>query len=251
MRNDQITKKFLAPETLERISRWAFFIGCVFSFAPLLELPPKIVTIATQLFIITTVVIFVLGYIVRLWAMPSAEEGRVTDFMGRAYKVNISPTPTTGYYTGGETAPERRAASQLLENLLFTKTISGQMVKLSRWLTVGYLVLWLAVLLTRDVQLGWIVAVTQVIFSEEIIARYIRLEWLRHRTEKLYDEVYRIVGTKQNQNQFSAQIFEKVCIYERIKATAGVILCSKTFEKLNPSLSAEWVTIQQQAGLQP
>ena len=249
MRHDPIAKKFITPEIIERILKWAFPIGCLLSFAPMLDLPKQLADIAAILFIITTLLIFALGYLVRLAFLPEGEESRVSDFIGKAYQVNLSPTPTIGYYTGEETTPERRMASQLLENLLFTKTISAIQLKPLRWITSGYIILWLTALICRDVQLEWIIIATQVIFSEEICARYIKLEWLNSKTEKLYNEVHRLIANPPPKNQFTANIIEKICTYEKVKSTASIILCSKTFTKINPSLSADWVAIQQRLGL--
>jgi len=249
---DPIRVHFERAALIEKFVTLAFISGCILSIALLVvqdKAYPKLSDILQTLFIVVSVSIFVVGNISRLFMQAYAEESRVGDFCGRAFSVGISANETSGYYNDGETQPFKRIASQLLEDLLFTKNVSAVAVKPVRGWTVAYLVLWLCLLVWRDVRLDYISIFSQAIFSEEILSKWIRLEWLRYRSEHLYEDVYKIIKTKPTGAVFSASILEKFTIYERVKATAAVILPDAVFEKINPSLSARWEEIKKEVGI--
>ena len=104
--------------------------------------------------------------------------------------------------------------------------------------------MWLALVLCREVNLSWIFITSQVLFSEEVLSKYIRLEWLRQRTKRLYSSVYRLFQTNMEQKDFEVYTLENFVIYEKIKAGLGVTLSSKIFTNLNDELSVEWDAIR-------
>jgi hypothetical protein len=106
-----------------------------------------------------------------------------------------------GYYNNTLTEPLRRLGAQVLENSLFSKTIALRMVRVERAKVCAYLALWLICLLNRRSDLGWIVAASQAVFSEQVFSKYVRLEWLRMRFEKTFDDVYRLFQAKPAASQ--------------------------------------------------
>lgn len=119
------------------------------------------------------------------------------------------------------------------------------MLKSTRLVCLTYLLVWLALVLCREVNLSWVFITSQVLFSEEVLSKYIRLEWLKQRTKILYSSVYRLFQTNMEQKCFEVCALENFVIYEKVKAGLGVTLSSKIFDSLNEELSKEWDTIRQ------
>ena len=109
----------------------------------------------------------------------------------------------------------------------------------------AYLLLWLVLLHYRRTDLGWIVAASQAIFSEQILSKWLRLEWLRVRAEKTFDDVFRLFQSRLDEIQFTAGALNSVSMYESAKASASITLSSRIFDDLNPDLSSEWNTIRE------
>ena len=85
---------------------------------------------------------------------------------------------------------------------------------------------------------------SQALFSEQILSRWLRLEWLRARFEKTFDDVYKLFQTRPPVAQFNVHALVALSMYETAKANAAVTLSSKTFDRLNSTLSAEWEKVK-------
>ena len=101
--------------------------------------------------------------------------------------------------------------------------------------------------LARDfhaVALGIVVAASQAVFSEQVVSRWLRLEWLRMRFEKTYDDVYRLFHSRPAVPKFNAMTLESLGMYETAKANGAITLSSRLFHQLNAELSIEWERIK-------
>jgi len=103
---------------------------------------------------------------------------------------------------------------------------------------------WLLCLLNRQTDLGIVVAASQAVFSEQVVSKWLRLEWLRIRFEKTYDDVYRLFQSRPVASRFNAMTLESLGMYETAKANGAITLSSKLFRQLNDELSAEWERIK-------
>jgi len=175
-----------------------------------------------------------------LYLTPRAEDKRRQDFFSSACNVNLIHQQTDGYYNNDFKDPIKRMAAQVLENSLFSKEIALRMARRERIKVVVYALIWLVLLLNRRTDLGWIVAASQAIYSEQILSKLFRLEWLRIRFEKTFDDVFRLFQTKPSVAQFNAHALNALSMYETAKANAGITLSSTIFDDLNPTLSTEW-----------
>jgi hypothetical protein len=145
-----------------------------------------------------------------------------------------------GYYNNNFTDSIDRMAAQVFENSLFSKSIALRMAWTERTKVVVYVIAWLLCLMNRETDLGWAVAATQAIFSEQVLSKAIRVDWIRSQFEKTYDEMYRLFRSRPQPPQFAAQMLDTLSFYETTKANGGIVLSSKVFERLNPELSLEW-----------
>ena len=252
-RSDPIRENYYASvQMADRASDLLFGVGVILSFCPLLidkERHEDLYGVILIIFGLSAVLLFMLGAIQRLYLTPRAEDKRRQDFFSSACNVSLTHEKTDGYYNNELKDPVRRIAAQVLENSLFTKEISLQMARRERFKAGSYLILWLALLFYRRVDIGWLVAASQVLFSEQILSKWLRLEWLRVRSEKTFDDVFRLFQTRPKSAQFHAHALDAVTMYESAKATAAITLSSKIFDRLNPSLSDEWERIKRMLNL--
>lgn len=243
-RSDPIrTNYFDAVQKAEKVSDWLFYLSALLSFCTLLveqKTHPDAYDAVLLLFGISVVAMFALGMMLRLYLTPRAEDKRRQDFFSSACNVNLIHQQTDGYYNNDFKDPIKRMAAQVLENSFFSKEIALRMARRERVKVAVYALIWLVLLHNRRTDLGWIVAASQAIFSEQILSKLFRLEWLRIRFEKAFDDIFRLFQTKPSVAQFNAHALDALTMYEAAKANAGITLSPKIFDDLNPTLSTEW-----------
>lgn len=247
-RSDPIRKNYYdAVELADKVSDGLFYVIAVLSFATLFvdrAKNPDAYDVVLITFAVSVVALFVIGLVSRLYLVPRAEDKRRQDFFSCAFRVNLIPQKTEGYYNNDLTDPIKRMAAQVLENSHFSKAIVLRMATRERTRIGVYVILWLICLMYRRTDLGVVVAASQAVFSEQVLSKWIRLEWLRMRFEKTFDDVYRIFQSQPPAGEFNAMMLDALSMYETAKANAAVTLSSKIFEELNPTLSADWDTVK-------
>jgi hypothetical protein len=238
---------FDAVERSEKALDWLFFLNALLSFCTLLidqKAHPSVYDVVLLLFSISVVAMFSIGSILRLYLIPRAEDKRRQDFFSSACSVSLIHQQTEGYYNNDFKDPIKRVAAQVLENSLFSKEIALRMARRERAKVTIYALIWLVLLHHRRTDLGWIVAASQALFSEQILSKWFRLEWLRVRFEKTFDDVFKLFQTRPSIAQFNAHALDALSMYETAKAYAAVTLSSQIFDDLNPTLSAEWEKVK-------
>jgi hypothetical protein len=238
---------FDALQRAEKVSNWLFCVNAVLSCCTLLvdqKAHPDAYKLVLLLFSLAVIAMFSLGLTLRLYLTPRAEDKRRQDFFSSACNVNLIHQRTEGYYNNDFRDPIKRMAAQVLENSLFSKAIALRMARRERFKIAIYVLIWLVLLLNRRTDLGWIVAASQAIFSEQILSRWLRLEWLRVRFERTFDDVFRLFQTKPPVTQFNAHALDALSMYETAKANAGITLSSEIFDDLNPTLAADWEEVK-------
>jgi hypothetical protein len=248
-RSDPIRKSHYDPVSTASIATdRLFYIAAALSLVfPLVEKTsyPVAVDWIQYLFALAVVALFAIGLISRLYLVPRAEDMRRQDFFSSAMGVSLTHQRTDGYYNNDLTDPSRRMAAQVLENSHFSKSILLRMLWHERTKTFVYLAVWLLFVIHRGTDLGWIVAATQAVFSEQLLSKWWRMEWLRMQCEETYRKVFSLFQAGgSNPSHFNAAAMEAVTAYESAKANAGIVLSSKVFTNLNDELSTEWHTIK-------
>lgn len=247
-RSDPIRANYYeAVQKAEKVSDWLFYLNALLSFCALVvdqKVHPDAYDVVLLLFGISVVAMFSLGMILRLYLTPRAEDKRRQDFLSSACNVSLIHQQTDGYYNNDFKDPIKRMAAQVLENSLFSKEIALRMARRERAKVAIYAVIWLVLLYNRRTDLGWIVVASQAIFSEQILSRWFRLEWLRIRFEKTFDDAFKLFQSRPSIAQFNARALDAVSMYETAKANAAITLSSEIFDDLNPKLSEEWDTVK-------
>lgn len=252
-RSDPVRSKFYEPlERAEFASGLLFYLGAVLSIVVLFvdkAAYPGLYNAVMIPFAVSVAALFGTELATRLYFGPRATDQRTLDFMSSVYNIKLTHELTDGYYNNELKEPAERLAAQLLENTHFTKAIAREMAKGERFRSVAYILIWLMCLLTRQARLDIVLAASQAIFSEQIISRCVRLEWLRARSERIYNDVYALFQSGPVGNTFNARALEAFVVYESVKANAAVTLSGRIFKKRNDELSAEWNKIQAALGI--
>lgn len=253
-KSDPIRKNYYAAvERSDKASDVLFYVTAILSIISLFvekgTYPVAYEAIQTS-FAVSVVALFSIGLVSRLYWTPRAEDKRRQDFFGSACGVNLSHQKTDGYYNNDLSNPIKRMAAQVMENSHFSKAIALRMAFTERLKVVVYLAIWIICMLSRHADLGLIVAASQAVFSEQIVSKWARLEWLRIRFEKTYDELHRMFQSNPSDSNFTALTLESLGMYETAKATAAITLSSKLFHELNDELSAEWNQIKTDLGME-
>lgn len=252
---DQIRARYYRPlEFAHTCSDWLFLIVAALSISALAVeriRTPEIYDLVQGAFVIGVLALFFLGIGVRLYWTPRAEDKRRQDLLSNSFSVAITHEQTAGYYNNDQTNPLRRLCASLLENSFFSKNIALEMAQAERIRIAVYAVVWIVALLNRSADLALGAAMAQAVFSEQIVSRWIRLEWLRMRFERVYDGLYRLFQTTTNFNkdEIRVRILEAFGDYETGKSYGSITLSTKIFERLNPSLSLEWAKIRKTLNL--
>lgn len=205
---------------------------------------PDIYVFAQIVFLLCAVTGFFLSLAIRLYWNPRAQNKRLEDFLSNALGVSLNHERTSGYYNNEETCWIRKTGIQLLENSFFSKEIIALMCKEERIRFFAYIALFLLVIIYRSTPIDLIIVASQVLFTEQLLSRYFRVEWLKMRYENTYDSLYKIFQAKPKLDILKAMILNNFVIYENSKANGAITLSSKIFDQHNPRISEEWDKIK-------
>jgi hypothetical protein len=196
-------------------------------------------------FIVFVLAHFSVSQFLRLNLIPKAELARRKQLLSDSFGTSLTHDKTNLYYNNKFTPSLDRLAANVMENAFFSKEIASNMLLRNRTITGIYLALLIVIFVIRHDNLELIVWITQLIFSGEIVAKWLRLEMLRVRHEKVYDELYSIFlyGLGRSSDGAIASVLNSFADYECAKSSASTKLSTKIFHKLNPKLTDEWKNI--------
>ena len=203
------------------------------------------------IFIISVLIFFLQGQVQSLYLFPRAEDKRRQQLLSNSYDVSLTHENTVGYYNNDQKNPLRRLAASIMESAFFTREIVRNMLLRQRIKTGGYLLIYIIAVFNRSTNLEFLAVAAQAVFSEEIIARWLRMEWLRSRSEQVFDNLNRLFISNKS---FSGSVAQSQAIdlfsfYETTKSRAAVLLSSKLFHIHNPRLTEEWENIRRRLGI--
>jgi hypothetical protein len=247
-KRDPINKRFFDPlEILERWSGRLFYVTAVVSFLPIFVEKMEHPTVFDGIqiaFVLLVITLFIAGLVVRLWLMPEAHDARRTDLLSHAYELPLTPEQTEGYYNNGQTDPLRRVGVMTMENAFFTREILRSMARWERGKTSVYTATFLGLLMYRGYPAEVWGIVAQAVFSEQIFSRFLRVEWLRRRADRVYDELYALFQSEPAMLTVHARAVWGFAFYEAGKDNAAITLSTKIFRRRNPALSEDWQKIR-------
>lgn len=253
-RVDEISQYYNPIIKLGKISELIFWIYIFISF--IIPYSASIFGKTTTDILQICFLLLVLGYfgisqISSLYYFPQAEFERRKQLLSNSFGVPLSCDNTERYYNN-EFAPSiKRLGANTMENAFFSEAIASKMLGRRRIIIVGYTVAWLIVLAIRHSSLELISWITQLVFSGEIIVDWLKLEILRFRCKKMYQELYNYFRfqVEQDSPNGTATVMNAFATYESAKSDAGIMLSTSDFYELNPILSERWNEIRQKLNM--
>lgn len=248
-RVDEVSEYYVPIAQMGKATRAMFWgIAALSLFMPYAEafLDPTNHSVLRGIFLVLVIVYFSLSQISRLYLVPKAERLRRKQLLSDAFGTRLTHDRTSLYYNNSYSPSVERLGASTMENALFSKEIAGKMLVRERWVIGFYIVIWLLAFTVRHNDLALITWITQLIFSGEIIAGWLKLECLHFRHEQTYEQLHAhfLHGIGGDQPRAIANVLDAFVAYESTKAAAGILLSSKIFEDLNPELTGRWNQIR-------
>jgi hypothetical protein len=247
-RTDGVSKYYDPAVKIETTGKYLFALIAIISlYMPFSSELADSWQIALKTVFITIVsVYFVLSQVSRFYLLPRAERRRRKQLLADAFGTALSLDKTTLYYNNEYAPSLMRLGANTMENSLFSKEIAAEMLCKSRFVTAGYAIMWLVAFTWRHNNLDMLISITQLVFSGEILAQWINLELLRSRHERTFEQLHThfLHEIGQDSQRAIATILDAFVEYESAKSSAGLLLSSKVFEKLNPTLTSRWEQIR-------
>lgn len=201
---------------------------------------------ANYVFLVLTLIYFILSQFSRFYLVPKAERMRRKQLLSDAFGTRLIHERTSLYYNNDYSSSVKRLGANTLENALFSKEIAATMLVSKRW-TVGiYVVLWVLAFALRHNSLQLLTWITQVVFSGRVFAGWLTLESLRFRHERTFDQLHAhfLHDIGDDVPRAIADVIDAFVEYESTKSSAGILLSSKVFNQLNSEISKKWEQIK-------
>ncbi len=182
---DPIREEYFGPlETADKWAEFLFYLSAALSLVvPLVEKSshPTAYNVFQALFVLAVAGVCVSGIATRLYFAPRAQVRRYQDFLSHAYGVALTHDQSIGYYNNDSEVGDssRRIAAQTLENSFYSKDTSLRMARVERLKLLVYTILFTIVILNRNTDMGIIAIATQIVFSEQLLSYWFRMEWFR------------------------------------------------------------------------
>ncbi|MBV6678930.1 hypothetical protein [Bacillus thuringiensis] len=245
-RRDSIDNYYKPANTFNFISNILLILTVLVSFILLFNLNTTFKAISTVLLVVLTILYAIFTNLTNFFLLPKAEEKRRTHQISKAFNIRLDDEETNLYYNNNLNKPIERLGAMTLENTLFSKTISGKMIKKSLFLILFYLVLWIGCMLIRQVTLEMVLWVSQTMFTTVLIVNFLKLVIYHNKCERIYEEI-RLCFLNRNdleEENFNAFVMNGFSKYECLKAQCGIMFPRTVFDEFNPILSEKWNRIK-------
>ena len=250
-KRDPIGEEYYKPLLCaDHLGDGLFLVSAVLSIAALLvdkSSYPSVHEVVHITFILSVIALFATNVSIRLYFFPRAQVARYRDFLAHAYDKQLSHKMTAAYYNNSATTVAARIAAQVLESTFFTKSILSHMARSERLKIAAYSLVWFGAVFHRTTGLEIIAVVAQIVFSEQLLSRWLRFEAYKSDCEKIYAEFYRLF--QQNKAKIDVAATEFLGRYEIVKATTALSLSSSVFDRERAALGAEWDEVRKTLGI--
>jgi len=253
-RIDEVAKHYSLIERLEIISTILFWINSFLSCLILYSssfIGKSGTNIIQSFFLVLVLIYFSISQVSSLCLVPKAELMRRKQLLSDSLGVPLSIEHTSLYYNNSFSPSMERLGANTMENALFSQEVASKMLYRKRIVIFGYIVLWLFAVLFRPDNFELLTIITQLVFSSEIISGWLKLEILRYHFERIYEDLHHyFLGRSEKESpSANAIILDAFASYESAKSTAGILLSTKEFQVLNPTLSKQWERTRQKLNI--
>ncbi|MFC8689585.1 hypothetical protein [Brevibacillus porteri] len=241
-RVDSVEKYYKPVKYIDSLSNGLLWASIVLSFVILyLEGNDNYKRIANVIFIIVTAVYFILSNLTSLYLLRKAEDKRTTNLLANSFGITLDDELTSRYYNNNQRPSVTRLGMNIFENSFFSSSTTKVMLIQESFKIGMYLLVWLVLVLVRTTPIDLITVFSQTLLSTTIITNYIKLFMLSVGFSQIFNEsrILFLNGIQQTA-LFEVQILRLFVRYESLKASMGLALSKKIFDKLNQKQTEEW-----------
>ncbi|MCY8807028.1 hypothetical protein MOE15_00525 [Bacillus atrophaeus] len=246
-RLDSLDSYYAVIKVLNKIGLFLFWIMVALS---MVQLYYSKLHILNMVFLILSLIYFILNTYVSYWYLPNTEEKRMAHLLSNSFRIAFNDEQTNRYYNNDVTPSILKLGINTFENTLFTSQISRIMAKKSSLIVLTYLIIWFIIILYRDSSLELISVIGQTIFTSHIITNVLKECILYVKTQRLQQEFYTLFlqcdGQFEDNRFLNPKIIELVTKYETLKSSMAVSLDTNIFNKINQKTSSKWERIKKQ-----
>ena len=249
-RIDEVSQYYEPAARVGHIVPWLFwvivFLSLCMPYSATLGASAQ--NVLQAVFIVFVMAYFTISQISRFYLVPRAERMRRKQMLSDAFGAPLSHDKTSLYYNNEYSPSVHRLGANTMENSLFSKEVAARMLYKNRLVTGGYVILWLLAFALRHNNLEVLTWITQIVFSSEIVVQWLNLEVLRFRHERTYEQLHAhfLHEIGADSPKAIATVLDSFVAYEAAKSSAGLLLSTKVFHNLNPSLAEKWNQIRQE-----
>ncbi|MCZ4246968.1 hypothetical protein BXO87_02385 [Bacillus sp. GZB] len=244
-RFDSLDKYYKIINNFDLASRVLFWVNTILTVVVyFLDGNDQVKSILTGLFIITTLLYFIVDNSLGIFLIPGAEEKRRTHLLTNSFGVPLDSERTNKYYNNTLEPSLLKLGANIFENSLFASRVTSEMAKQERWKILFLALVWLVSLIIRNTDIEFISIVAQTLFASTLLSAWLRLEVLRKKNHDIYKCLYDVFLLRSrggaNEESIYARILDCCVQYESAKAYSGVKQSSKIFFKINGEVTEEW-----------
>lgn len=203
------------------------------------------------LFLIFVVLHSFITHFSSFYLIPRAENVRRKQLISNSLDVPLTSERTNLYYNNEVSPSFVRLGVNVLENTFFAKYVCNEMAKMERVKILIYFCIWFFAILYRNTDLGLLLIFTQMLFSGEIMIRWLKIEVLRAKNESIYEKLYTLFLNKvdSENKKHIGSILDAFASYESAKSSASIKQSTKVFNRLNQKLTNDWNDIRDSLGI--
>ena|SRR5690554_3075975 len=203
--------------------------------------------VLTCVFIVTTVLFFIVDNYLSIFLIPSVEGKRRVHLLSKSLDVPLDYEITQGYYNNKIQPSIRKLGAHIFESSLSAKEVTRRMCSIERTKILVYIVIWIITLAVRTVDLEFIAIISQTLFSSTLLTRWFKLEYLRIKNEQIFNCLYDLFLLQRNDidKRLSAKFLDCFVSYEVAKVNSGIKQSSKIFFEIKDTCTEEWERIKE------
>src|SRR6266542_1290644 len=197
--------------------------------------------------IIAIGIVFAVELLVEFILVPLAESRRRDDFIDNCLGSSFSPNSSIGYYDNDElNYGLYKVAANQFENCFFTYSLSKAII--ARKIVVPAVIM-LSVAICAYYgfkQVPFALSLLQVLFSMNILGALVKHCILLSRLHCIQDDwinLFQQLDFKIQANKYQAHVYRYWLQYETLHSRIQAGVPEKTYNKLNPKLTQEWIAI--------
>ena len=154
-RTDEVEIYYDTAKKLDRGIKVFFWLSVVFSIGVAFpnNFQREVHEFIKVMFVVLVVTHFICNLLLTLYYLPFAEKKRRRQLLSNAFDTPITQESTSLYYNNEFSPSIAKLGANVMENALFSKSITEKMLPRKRLINIFYVLIWLFIVLSRQTNL--------------------------------------------------------------------------------------------------